>query len=161
MVRVVAQEILPIDVSNLKKLVRDEISAVKEPAKFILVLVDLSTHKLVGWVWSRTQSEIEKVMGKGGEKVLSQIEEVSMDMTGKYKSLVRKLCPNAEVTVDIFPIIKIVNSQLNQAIIDPKKTALSLNIKEKYQVFCSLKESKYTLLKAEHKLSNKKNIKNQ
>jgi transposase len=100
-------------------------------------------------------------MKKGGEKVLSQIEEVSMDMTGKYKSLVRKLCPNAEVTVDIFPIIKIVNSQLNQAIIDPKKTALSLNIKEKYQVFCSLKESKYTLLKAEHKLSNKKNIKNQ
>jgi hypothetical protein len=39
MVRVVAQEILPIDVSNLKKLVRDEISAVKEPGKFILVLV--------------------------------------------------------------------------------------------------------------------------
>jgi transposase len=42
------------------------------------------------------------VIKKGGEKVLSQIEEVSMDMTGKYKSLVRKLCPHAEVTVDIF-----------------------------------------------------------
>jgi transposase len=42
-------------------------------------------------------------MRKGGEKVLSQIEEVSRDMTGNYKSLVRKLSPNAEVTVDIFP----------------------------------------------------------
>ncbi len=102
MVRALAQQILPIDVSNLKKLVRDEISAVKEPGKFIVVLVDLSTHKLVWWVWYRTQSEIEKVIKKGGEKVLSQIEEVSMDMTGKYKSLVRKLCPHAEVTVDIF-----------------------------------------------------------
>jgi hypothetical protein len=48
MVRALAQQILPIDVSNLKKLVRDEISAVKEPGKFIVVLVDLSTHKLVG-----------------------------------------------------------------------------------------------------------------
>ena len=110
MVRAVAEQILPIDVSNLKKLVRDEISVLKEPEKFIVVLVDLSTHKLVGWVWSRTQSEIEKVMRKGGEKVLSQIEEVSMDMTGNYKSLVRKLCPNAEVTVGRFPVIKIVQS---------------------------------------------------
>jgi hypothetical protein len=50
--------------------------------------------------------------------------------------------------VDIFPVIKIVNSQLNQAIIDQNKTASSLKIKERYQVFGSLKESKYTLLKA-------------
>jgi hypothetical protein len=48
MVSAVAQQILPIDVSNLKKLVRDEISVVKRPGKFIVVLVDLSTHKLVG-----------------------------------------------------------------------------------------------------------------
>jgi hypothetical protein len=48
MVRAIAEQILPIDVSNLKKLVRDEISVVKRPGKFIVVLVDLSTHKLVG-----------------------------------------------------------------------------------------------------------------
>jgi hypothetical protein len=48
MVRAVAQQILPIDVSNLKNLVRDEISVVKRPGKFIVVLVDISTHKLVG-----------------------------------------------------------------------------------------------------------------
>ena len=40
MVRAVAEQILPIDVSNLKKLGRDEISVVKEPGKFIVVLVD-------------------------------------------------------------------------------------------------------------------------
>ena len=54
-------------------------------------------------------------MRKGGEKVLSQIEEVSMDRTGNYKSLVRKLCPNAEVTVGIFPVVTRVQSELNQA----------------------------------------------
>ena len=151
MVRAVAEQILPIGVSNLKKIVRHEISVVKKPGKFIVVLVDLwrcwftawktfrlklqnspywaysnweilnsylysaTPHKLVRWVWSRTQSEIEKVMRKGGEKVLSQIEEVSMDRTGNYKSLVRKLCPNAEVTVGIFPVVTRVQSELNQA----------------------------------------------
>jgi hypothetical protein len=47
MVRAIAEQILPIDISNLKKIVRDEISVVKRPGKFIVVLVDLSTHKLV------------------------------------------------------------------------------------------------------------------
>ena len=50
-----------------------------------------------------------------GEKVLSQIEEVSMDMTGNYKSLVKKLYLNAEVTVDRFHVTKIVHKELNQA----------------------------------------------
>jgi hypothetical protein len=47
MVRAVAEQILAIDVSNLKKLVRDEMSVVKGSGKFIVLLVDLSTHKLV------------------------------------------------------------------------------------------------------------------
>ena len=41
MVRDVAEQILPINVSNFKKLVRDEISVVKKTGKFIVVLVDL------------------------------------------------------------------------------------------------------------------------
>jgi transposase len=49
-----------------------------------------------------------------------------MDMTGNYKSLVKKLSPNAEVTVDIFPVIKRVQSDLNPAIIDQKKTAVMI-----------------------------------
>ena len=155
MVIAVSQEILPIDVGNLKTLGIDEISLVKGQGKFIVVLVDLSTHKLVGLVSSRTQSKIEKVMLQWGEKVLSQIEEVSMDMTGNYKSLVKKLCPNAEVTVDRLHVTKIVHEELNQARIDQKKTAESLNVKEIAKVFGSLKGSKYTLLKAENKLSKK------
>ena len=78
-------------------------------------------------------------------------------MPGNYKSLVRKLCLNAEVTVDRFPVTRIVQSKLNQAIIDQKKTASSLNLKERAQVFGIGKGSKYTLLKAEHKLLNKRN----
>jgi len=72
-----------------------------------------------------------------------------------YKSLVKKICPNAEVTVDRFHVTKIVHEELNQAIIDQNETASSLNAKERAKVFGSLKGSKYTLLKAENKLSNK------
>jgi transposase len=63
---------------------------VKGEGNFIVVLVDLSTHKLVGLVSSSTQSEIKKVMRQWREKVLSHIEEVSMDMTGNYKFLLKK-----------------------------------------------------------------------
>ena len=50
-----------------------------------------------------------------------------------------------------------IHGELNQARIDQKKTAESLNVKERAKVFGSLKGSKYTLLKAEHKLLNKRN----
>ena len=140
---------------SLKILGIDRISLVKGQEKFIVVLVDLSTHKLVGLVSSRTLSEIEKVMLQWGEKVWSQIEEVSMDMTGNYKSLVKKLCPNADAIVDRFHVTKMLHEELNQARIAQKKAAESLKIKELAKLLNSLKGSKYTFLKAEDNLSNK------
>ena len=117
----IAESIMPIHVAQLKRLGRDEISLVKGQGKFIVVLVDLDTHNLVGLVSSRTQSEIEKVRREWGEKVLEQIEEVSIDMSGNYKSLVRQTCPNAEVTVDIFHVTQMLHEELNQARIDKRK----------------------------------------
>ena len=77
-----------------------KLAGVKGQGKFIVVLVDLETHKLLSLAPEIKQSEIEKVMRLWGDKVLSQVEEVSMDMNYNYKSLVNKLCPNALVTVD-------------------------------------------------------------
>ena len=126
MVKSVAKRILPINVENLSKLGIDEISLVKGQGKFIVVLVDLETHKLIGWVAEKKQSEIEKVMFKWGEKVLSQIKKVSIDMTGHYKSLVKKLCPNADITVDRFHVTKMLHEEFNQAIIAQKKATEAL-----------------------------------
>ena len=53
-------------------------------------LVDLETHKLLGLVSERKQLSIEKFLLKWGKEVLNKIEEVSMDMSGSYKSLVMK-----------------------------------------------------------------------
>lgn len=153
MLTFLADFILPIDVSHLHRLGIDEISLVKGQGKFIVVLVDLESHKLIGLVSQRKQSEIEKVMLNWGEKVLSQIEEVSIDMTGNYKSLVEKICPNAQVTVDRFHVSKMIHEELNQARIFQRQTAKSLNLKERAKLFDGLKGSKYTLLKAENQLN--------
>lgn len=155
MVMAIAEEIMPISVEKLRRLGIDEISLVKGQGKFIVVLVDLETHKLVGLVPERKQSEIEKSMQKWGEEVLAEIEEVSIDMSGNYKSLVKKLCPNAEVTVDRFHVTKMVHEELNQARVDQKKTAEALNTQEKHKLFTGLKGSKYILLKAGADLSEK------
>lgn len=154
MVMFITNKIKPINLKNLKKLGIDEISLVKGQGKFIVVLVDLVTHKLVELVSSRTQSEIKNVMEKWGEKVLNQIEEVSIDMSGNYKSLIKKICPNAEITVDRFHVTKMVHEELNKARISEKRTAETLKAKERAKLFTSLKGSKYTLLKRVDQLSS-------
>jgi transposase len=153
-VKSVAKRILPINVEKLSKLGIDEISLVKRQGKFIVVLVDLETHKLIGLVAEKKQSEIEKVMLEWGEKVLSQIKEVSIDMTGHYKSLVKRLCPNTDITVDRFHVTEMLYEEFNQARIAKKKAAEALQVKEKTKFFESLKGSKYILLKAAIKLSD-------
>ena len=83
----------------------------KSQGKSIVFLVDLDTHKLIGLVAERKQSEIEKVMRQGGEKVLSQIKQVSRDMTVNYKLLVKKLFPNADAIVDRFHVTKMLHEE--------------------------------------------------
>ena len=73
-----------------------------------------------------------------------------------YKSLVKKLCPNADVTVDRFHVTKMIHEELNQARIEKKKAASSLKAKERAKLLESLKGSKYTLLNAENNLSRQK-----
>ncbi|WP_375490908.1 ISL3 family transposase [uncultured Nostoc sp.] len=159
MIEDVAKNVMPIDVTNLRRLGIDEISLVKGQGKFIVVLVDIDSGKLIGLVKERKQIEIEKIMRNWGEKALEQIEEVSIDMTGNYKYLVEKICPNAYVTVDRFHVTKIVHEELNRARIAEKKTASELKVPEREKVFESLKGNKFTILKAENKLTEKQKSK--
>ncbi len=70
----VAKNLLPINLNNLRRLGIDEISLVKGQGKFIVVLVDIDSGKLIGLVKERKQLEIENVMRKWGEEVLERIE---------------------------------------------------------------------------------------
>ncbi|GAA6623508.1 transposase [Scytonema sp. NUACC26] len=150
---------MPIDLTNLRRLGIDEISLVKGQGKFIVVLVDIDSGKLIGLVKERKQIQIEKTMKQWGEEVLLQIEEVSIDMTGNYKYLVEKICPNALITVDRFHVTKVIHEELNQVRIAEKKIASELNVPEREKVFESLKGNKFTILKAENKLTRIKLLK--
>ena len=119
------------------------------------MLVDIDTGKLIGLVKVILQIEVEKLMKNWGEEVLDKIEEVSIDMTGNYKNLVYRICPNAVVTVDRFHVTKVVHEEINQARITEKKTALELNVESREKIFNSLKRNKFTILKAENKLTEK------
>jgi transposase len=77
--------------SLLKRLGIDEIALRTGQGDYIVVLVDLERRVLLGFAPSRKQEEIGKVLEGWGEAVLSQIVEVSIDLSGNYKGLVNKL----------------------------------------------------------------------
>ena len=68
MVKILANKVLPVDVKKLQKLGIGEISLVKRQGKFIVVLVDLSTHKLIGLVADRKQGQSKRRCLNGEKK---------------------------------------------------------------------------------------------
>lgn len=153
MILYVAEQVIVIDLKELRRLGIDEISLRKGLGQFIVVLVDLDTMKPIGFVKSRKQKDIEEVLRGWGDEVLEQIVEVSIDMSGNYKGLVQKLLANADITVDRFHVMKIVNEELNAARIKVKLAAAQLEDEtKKSEIISSLNQSKYVLLKAAENL---------
>ncbi|MEG4574417.1 transposase [Microcoleus sp. N3A4] len=48
-------------------------------------------------------------------------------MSGNYKSLVKKILPNAVVTADRFHVTKMIHEELNKARIDKKSSRITKN----------------------------------
>ena len=82
---------LRIDLSGLKRVGIDEIALQKGQGDYIVVLVDLDCRVPIGFAESRKQKDIREVLEGRGTAVLSQIVEVSIDLSGNYKGLVHKL----------------------------------------------------------------------
>jgi transposase len=155
MINQISPKKLPINLKFLKRLGIDEISLVKGQGKFIVVLVDLDTGKLIGLVPERKSKAIEELLKSWGTEILEQIEEVSMNLYKMYKSVFHKLCPEAVITADRFHVTKLLHQELNQGRIDQKRTALELEIEPRAKLFSSLKGGKYILLRSEKALKQK------
>jgi transposase len=140
--------------TSLKRLGIDEISLRKGQQDFIVVLVDLDRHKPVGFVSSRKHKDIKKVLSGWGLEVLDQIIEVSIDLSGSYRGLVKKMMPNADIVADRFHVMKLVNDELNSVIINTKRSnKLTKDETTRKQVEDALKRSKYAILKPEENLT--------
>ena len=160
MVQYISKKKLQLDLRKLKRLGIDEIALRKGQGNYIVVLVDLDRRVPMGFAPSRQQADIRKVLSEWGEAVLSQIVEVSIDLSGNYKSLVHQLLPNAAIVADRFHVMKIVNEDL-----DRSRKALykanqeNPNAVKKSRIEAALKQSKYVLLKPEENLTQKQKVK--
>jgi transposase len=123
---------------------------------YVVSIVDLDRNEVVGLVEGRTHEAINKELDTWGDGILSQIIEVSIDLTGNYRSLVEKRMPNAEIVADRFHVSKIINDALNDARIAEKNGLKDIkDVKEKKRLGDILKGSKYALLKPEDNLTEK------
>ena len=160
MVKYMSLKKLNIDLSTLSRLGIDEIALRKGQKDFVVVLVDLDRHQLIGMAESRKQEDVKKVLSGWGVEVLEQIVEVSIDLWGNYKELVHKMLPNADIVADRFHVMKLVNQELNTArhsVIKANKE--NKNEAEKTRIEAALKQSKYALLKLEKRLTDQQKIK--
>ena len=93
-------------------------------------------------------------------EVLGQIEEVSIDMSGNYRNLVKKMLPNAEIVADRFHVAKLLGDELNRARNQEKRAANKIEDKaEKEKLEAVLSNSKYALLKPEKNLTKQQKLK--
>ena len=145
-----------IDVSGLRRLGIDEIALRKGHKDFVVVLSDLDRHKLIGMAPSRTHADIQTVLLAWGSDVLSNIQEVSIDLSGNYRGLVHRLMPQAEIVADRFHVMKLVNDELNQARNAFRRTPDDLPEGVSPEAAqAALKNSKYALLKPQESLTEK------
>lgn len=153
--------------SELKRLGIDEIALVKGKGDYCAVLIDLDTSKLITILSGRTQEVLRKTFMEWGLEILSQIEEVSIDLWQGYKNLVKELMPNAQVIADRFHVMTQINKELDTQRKREKRKVEELIIKTKLpsekanyeKILSGLKNSKYPLLKNEDSLNEEQALK--
>jgi len=148
------------DLSGLCRLGMDEISLRKGQGDYIVVLVNLDKNELIGLVESRKHKDIKAALKSLGDEVLDQIKEVSIDLSGSYRGLVKKVLPNAKIVADRFHVMKLVNEELNRARNAEKKGVNQLEDEvKKEELQATLRNSKYAILKPEERLTEPQKIK--
>jgi len=160
MVEYISQKKWSLELSGLKRLGIDEIALKKGQGDYVTVLVDLDKKELIDLVKSRQHKDIKEVLKGLGVKVLAQIEEVSIDMSGNYRSLAEKMLPNAEIVADRFHVAKLLGDELNRARNQEKRAINKLEDKaEQEKLEAVLSNSKYALLKPEKNLTDRQKLK--
>ena len=160
MVKYLSKKKWVLDLKGLRRLGIDEITLRKGQGDYVVVLVDLDKNELIGLAPSRKHEDIKEVLKSWGDEVLSQIIEVSIDLSGNYRNLIKKYLPNAEIVADRFHVMKLVNEEFNKAR-NREKKAIDSNpdTAEKERLKEAFKQSKYALLKPEESLTEKQKLK--
>lgn len=156
MLKDLGEELITAKPQGLKKLGIDEIAMIKGKGNYYAVLVNIDTGKIIGLVEKRTEEALTEYLKQSVEEVLSQIEEVSIDLWIGYKNVAEKLRPQAQIVGDRFQVMKQVNNELDEARKAVKREAAKIkNKKNKENILAGIAKSKYALLKNEGDLVEK------
>jgi transposase len=100
--------------NRLNEFLKGEISMRKGQGNLVTVVSDISEGNLIEMIDSHRSEEIIKVLMKQAIEVREQVEEVSVDMWGGFPKVIKKVFPNAQVIIERFPVMKVVNKDLNK-----------------------------------------------
>ena len=85
----------------------------KGQGNLVTVVSDISEGNLIEMIDSHRCEEIIEVLMKQVIEVREQVEEVSIDMWGGSPKVIKKVFPNAEIIIDRFHVMKVVNWSLD------------------------------------------------
>lgn len=146
--------------TQIKKLGIDEITQLKGGKNYAAVLVDLEARKPIALLEKRNKETIAEYLSSLGSEILTQIEEVSIDLWIPYKSVVKEMIPNAQIVADRFHVMNQINDELDERRKKEKRATLKIKSREKrQQKLEGLTNSKYPLLKKKEKLSESEKAK--
>ncbi len=97
-----------------ERLALDEFSKEKGKRKFVTVVSDLDKSSLLEVIDSHKSEEIIEVLKTQPQEVRENVKEVSVDMWGGFKKVIKAVFPNALIVIDRFHVMKLVNQNLNK-----------------------------------------------
>ena len=105
-----------ISLEDVRNIAIDEIS-VKKHHKYISVIIDADTRRLLYAAYGRKKDDLRPFFDRLKELgLLDQIEGAVMDGNCGYQNLVKELCPNAKIVLDLFHCLQQFNSEVADAI---------------------------------------------
>ncbi|NES87101.1 MAG: ISL3 family transposase, partial [Moorea sp. SIO2B7] len=97
-----------------EKISMDEVSKEKGKRKFVTVISDVDKSSLLEVVNSHKSNEIIEELEKIPLEIRENVKEVSVDMWGGFPKVIQAIFPNAQIVIDRFQVMKLVNKSLNK-----------------------------------------------
>ncbi|WP_198288477.1 ISL3 family transposase [Chamaesiphon minutus] len=102
------------DWGDARRISLDEFSRRKGKGQFATVVTNLDNSSLLEVVDSHKSDDIIEVLKRQPEQMHASVEEVCVDMWGGFPKVIKEVFINAEIVIDRFHVMKLVNKSLNK-----------------------------------------------
>lgn len=133
-----------------KKLCFDEFKSVKEcSGAMSFVFCDAESHKIIDILEDRRLNQLRSYFSKYSQKARNSVTNIVIDMYSPYITLIEELFPKANISIDRFHLVQLINRSFNKS---------RINIMNKFHkkypsIYNKLKKYWKLLLKDSSKLS--------